>query len=603
MNRIPTRPYPSASQPALKPKVDFTSRVATLKLVIVFLAVVLLGRLFYLQVIRHQHYNALALSEHQKKFTIPATRGNLYFRDGTEIVPAVLNAKVYTLYADPKEVDDPEETARAILGRLPLDRNNLTRQLKKKNTSYVVLEKRLSREQVDKLFTQKDKLRGVNVTPVPQRVYPEGGLGAQLLGFVNDEGVGQYGVEGALNDQLQGKAGLLKAVTDVNGVPLSLDDATNIAEQPKNGSNKVLTVDRNIQAKAEEALNAGLQKFGATKGSVVVLDPNSGAVRAMANVPSYEPAKYFDVTSEAYERFRNRIVSDPYEAGSVIKVLTMAAGINEGVVNRNSRYNNTDSVRVEDITIKNALRVPGSRTMQEVLQNSLNTGVVHVLSQLGGGAVNRQARDRLFSYFDGKYGFGHLTGVEQTGETPGAIFSPDDEQGNNVRYANMSFGQGMDVTMIQTIAAFSAVVNNGAYYQPHVIEGERASDGSLQNPAPTPVKSTIVSSDTSSQIREMIRGALNEAPAIARLVRPGYNVGGKSGTSQIIDPRTGKYIDTNAIGTYIGFGGDNLPRYVIMVRVDDAKLGSADYAGSVVAAPIFAEVNNWLIDYYNIAPR
>lgn len=601
MNPRQNRQY-QPSPTATSTRMSRLDRIGTLKLVVALLGIVLLGRLFYLQVIRHQHYSVLALQEHQKKFTIPATRGNLYFRDGKAIVPAVLNTKAYTLYADPKEVQDPKQTANTILGLLPLDRSELLAQLKKKNTAYVVLAKRLSREQVDALFKHKADLQGVNVTAVPQRVYPEGALGAQLLGFVNDEGVGQYGVEGALNEQLQGTAGLLKAVTDVNGVPLSLDDATNIARQPKNGSNKVLTVDRNIQAKAEEVLKAGLEKFGATKGSVTVIDPNSGAVRAMANVPTYNPAKYYEVTNEAYERFRNRVVSDPYEAGSVIKVMTMAAGINEGVVSKTSRYNNTDSVKVGDTTIKNALKVPGSRTMQEVLQNSLNTGVVHVLSQLGGGQVNKQARDRLYGYFDGKYGFGHRTGIEQAGETPGTIISPDDEQGNNVRYANMSFGQGMDVTMIQAISAFAAVVNNGAYYQPHLVEGERSSDGSLKNPAPTPVKSTIVSADTSGQIRDMIRGALREAPAIARLVHPGYNVGGKTGTSQIIDPKTGKYIDTNAIGTYLGFGGDNLPRYVIMVRVDDARLGSADYAGSVVAAPIFAELSNWLIDYYNIAP-
>jgi cell division protein FtsI/penicillin-binding protein 2 len=594
---------PSNPKQPLKLSGRFANRANSLQLLVLIIGLILIGRLFYLQVVKHGHYNAVAAAEHQKKFTIPATRGSLYFRDGSDVVPAVLNSSVYTLYADPPAVADAENTANVISAELKLDRQEILKKLKKANTSYVVITKRLSRQQVDNLFKQKTKLQGVNVTEVPQRVYPEGLLGSQLLGFVNDEGVGQYGVEGALNKNLSGKAGELKATTDVNGVPLSLDDATNIAKVPKDGQDTVLTVDRNIQAKAEEALANGLKKFNATKGSVVVLDPNTGAVRAMANVPTYDPAKYYEVGNDAYERFRNRVVSDPYEAGSVIKVLTMSAGLNENVVNKDTRYNNTGSVQVDDRKISNAAKVPGSRTMSEVLQHSLNTGVVYVLTQLGGSQnVNLQGREKLFDYFTKHYGLGDLTGIEQIGESPGILYSPKDVQGNNVRYANMAFGQGMDVTMIQVASAFASVVNGGSFYQPHLVEGAMQTDGSLQNPVPKPLRTNVVRPETSSEIRYMIRTAVQETPVISRLLRPGYNIGGKTGTSQIIDPKTGQYIDTNAIGTYVGYGGDDKPRYVIMVRVDDAKLGGADYAGSVVAAPIFAEISNWLLDYYNISP-
>ncbi len=588
---------------AQKQPKEYRSRVGSLRVIIFIIGLVLVGRLFYLQIIRHGHYEQLAAIEHQKKFEIPATRGVIYFRDGDKVVPAVLNQNVYTLYADPTVVKDAEATSQYIASTLGLDQQAVNKALSAKDTRYSIIAKRIEKAKIDKLFHEKNKLVGVNISAVLQRVYPEGSLAGQLLGFVNDEGRGQYGVEGALDARLAGKAGLLRAITDVSGVPLTADDKSNIAKAPKNGEDIVLSIDRNVQEKAEQALAAGLKRVGATKGSVVVIDPNTGAVRAMANVPQYNPAKYYAVKDNAYERFRNRVVSDPYEAGSVIKTLTMVSGIDAGVVNQNSTFDNRGYVQVDDAKIENILQdVNGTRTMTDVLKYSLNTGVVHVLSQLGGGQINLQARQRLYDYFTSKFGFGSNTGIEQAGEVPGTIFGPKAVQGNNVRYANMAFGQGMNVTMIQAAAAFSAAINGGNYYQPHVIEGTKQQDG-LANEAPKPLRDHIISSSASAQLRKMTQTALNETPVIASKVRPGYRVGGKTGTSQIIDPRTGKYSNENAIGSYLGYGGDSKPRYVIMVRVDDAKLGAADYAGSEAAAPIFADISNWLIDYYNISPQ
>lgn len=589
-------------KPVQSPKrTSLINRGSSLRIVVALIGLVLVSRLFYLQIIRHNYYDKLAVAEQQKKFTIPADRGSLYFRDGSEIVPGVLNSNVYTLFADPTEVKRPDEASKVISGSLGLSRSEIKKGLLRRDTSYVVLAKRLSKQSVDRLFKQKSKLIGVNVVAVPQRVYPEGELGAQALGFVNDEGDGQYGIEGALNSRLKGSEGVLRATTDVNGVPLSVDDRNSIAKTPKNGEDLVLTVDRNIQAKAEEALKAGLERSKATKGSVIVIDPNTGAIKAMANLPTYDPSKYYDVQDDAYEKFQNRIVSSPYEAGSVIKTLTMSAGINEGVVNKDSRFNNTGSVKVADALIKNVEQdVNGSRSMTDVLKYSLNTGVVHVLSQLGGGSINEQARNKLYDYFATKYGFGAETGIEQTGEVEGTIFRPNAEQGNNVRYSNMAFGHGMDVTMTQVAAAFSGVINGGNYYQPHLVEGVLQEDGSINSKAPEPIRSGIVNQSTSDQIIEMTRTALSESSAVKSIIKPGYNVGGKTGTSQTIDVNTGKYTDSNTIGSYLGFGGDTKPRYVIMVRVDDPKIGG--FAGSAAAAPIFGDISNWLIDYYNIKP-
>lgn len=577
------------------------SRAMSLQFLIFGIGIVLVARLFYLQVVRHSHYNALAIAEHQKKFIIPAERGSLYFRDSDEIVPAVLNTTVYTLYADPKEVKYHDEVVNRVSTILNLNRTDVMKLIKTPNTSYVVLAKRLTKDQVTELFKDKKQLQGINVTPVPQRVYPEGQLAAQVLGFVNDEGEGQYGVESALNERLSGQEGSLKAITDVSGIPLSLDDTSNVAVQPRNGEDLVMTIDRNIQAKAEEALQTGLQRSRATKGSVIVMDPQTGAIKAMANLPTYDPAQYFAVGDDAYERFQNKVVSAQYEAGSVIKVLTMATGINEGVVSKDSTFQNAGFVQVDDARISNVEQsVNGTRSMTDVLKFSLNTGVVHILSQLGGGSINAQSRDKLFDYFTNRYGFGAITGIEQAGEATGSVYGPRTVQGNNVRYSNMSFGQGLGVTMVQTAAAFSSIINGGNYYKPHVIEGAVKDDEYIQADSPKPVRTQVVSQETSQQIIEMTRTAVRESPAVASYMRPGYNVGGKTGTSQIIDPKTGKYIDTDTVGSYLGFGGDEKPRYVIMVRVDDSKL--AGFSGSAAAAPIFGDISNWLLDYYNIKP-
>lgn len=570
-----------------------------MRVIVCVMGLVLVARLFYLQIIRHTHYESLAIAEHQKKFTIPATRGTLYFRDGDKIVPAVLNDTAYILYADPNFVHDPEAASKKLAALFGLNQPEIQEKLQRENTSYVVLAKRLQKADVETLQREQDGLKGIYVTPIAQRTYPEGTLGAQVLGFVNDEGQGQYGIESTLNKKLEGEPGQLKAITDVNGVPLSLDDATNIAKQPKNGESVALTIDRNIQAKAEEALASGLQASRATKGSVIVLDPNTGAVKAMANAPSFDPAKYYAVDGDAYEKFQNRVVSDAYEAGSVIKLLTMAVGLNEGVVQKDSRFENRGFVQVDDARITNVEQgVNGSRSMSDVITYSLNTGVIHVLSQLGGGALNGQARERLYGYFTDRFGFGGLTGIEQAGESAGSIYGPKTVQGNNVRYSNMVFGQGMNVTMLQTAAAFSSVVNGGSYYQPHVVEGVVDEQGDLRASAPTPERTEVVSEGTSAAIMEMARDALRGV----RYARPGYNVGGKTGTSQTIDPATGKYRDDKTVGSFLGFGGDEKARYVIMVRVDDSNLGAGTYSGSAAAAPIFGEISNWLIDYYNIKP-
>lgn len=557
-------------------------------------------RLFYLQVIQHSYYEGEALKEHTSKFTLPAQRGLIYAQaGGGELAPLALNEPSYTVYADPRYVDDVTKTAntlRQVAGGNTVD--GFEKALNNKDLQYTVLAKQISQKQAD--LIEKENLPGVGMKEQDRRVYPEGQLAAQVLGYVNNDGQGQYGIEQFLNSDLSGKAGLLKAVTDVRGIPLSVGD-NNVQEPAQDGKNIVLTIDRNVQSYVEQALKDGLDKVHAKHGSVVVMDPKTGAVMAMANLPTFDPAKYYDATD--YTAFQNAVVSSPYEAGSVIKTFTMAAGLNEGVVTRDTTYDNTGKVKVDDAEIRNVLQnVNGTRNMMEVFEYSLNTGVVFVLNQLGGGNLDQQGREKLFGYFSDHYMFGKKTGIEQSGELAGEVVGPNNGDGDNVRYANMTFGQGMDTTMIQVASAFSSMVNGGTYYKPHLVDGYLGSDGSESKTTPQVVKNDVIRPEISRELNDMMHEA--RQLSIKGADKPGYYVAGKTGTAQVIDPKTGKYSDDNAIGSYLGFGGNSNsdPRYVIMVRVLDAQLSSSVYAGGEAAAPIFANISNWLLDYLKVQP-
>ena len=555
---------------------------------------IFVGRLFYLQIIKHEEYLAQAATEQIKPLTIPAKRGLIYAMDGKKPVQLVMNQTVYTLFVDPATVTKPEkvlETVRKVAGGNL--RPNIDKLIARIDTRYQILGTRLTRQQAE--LIKKEDLTGVGFQEMSQRVYPEGGLAAQTLGFVNTEGDGQYGVEETLNERLTGQDGLLKSVTDVSGVPLTIGNK-NINRPAKNGDNIALTIDRNVQAYSEKALAAGMERSKATNGSIIVMDPNNGHVMAMANLPTYKPSEYTKVTDAA--AFNNEVVNTPYEPGSDIKTFTMAMGIDKGVIQPDSTYVNTDSIKVEDRTISNATKgQTGTITMQTALNYSLNTGVVTVAQRLGdGNSINGNARNTMYDYFYNRFAFGQKTGIEVAGEQQGTVISPKEQEGNAVRYSNMAFGQGMDLTMIQVASAFGSLVNGGTYYPPTVIAGTVNSAGELVPATPKQPRTGIINPQSADRIHEMIRTA--RTTFYAKNDRQGYDIGGKTGTSQTI--KNGLYVDNETIGTYLGYGGDNKPRYVIMVEVSGKGL---NLQGNKDAMPIFTDVSNWLIDYMKLQPK
>lgn len=573
------------------------SRSKILAILTLGIMAVFVMRLFYLQVIQHDYYVTQANKEQMKQLVIPAKRGEIYALDSGKPVKIVLNENVYTVFADPKVVEEPQkiiDTVRRVAGGNA--RAGFEELLNKKDSRYQILATKVSRKQAEMM--KEADLKGLGFQQVSQRVYPEGQLAAQTLGFVDAEGNGKYGIEQALNKRFLGQDGLLQSVTDVSNVPLTIGDK-NINKPAKNGDNIVLTVDRNIQAYSEKALAEGMKKSGATHGSVMVMDPQSGKVLAMANLPTYNPSEFFKVQDAA--AFNNGTISAPYEPGSDIKTLTVATGLDKGVIQPDSTYNNTDSITVEDRTIKNATKgQTGNITMQHALNYSLNTAMVTIAQRLGDGqSINKQARDTMYEYFHNKLGLGELTGVELAGEAPGTVISPEEADGNAVRYSNMAFGQGLDVTMVQVCAAFSTIINGGVYFKPTVIAGTMSDDGKTFSAAPPKeAKTGVIGADTSNKVREMIHNA--RAAFYSGQDKKGYYTGGKTGTSQTI--RDGKYVDDETVGTYLGFGGSSAakPEYVIMVQVSAEK---KELAGAKDALPIFTDISNWMIDYLKLQPK
>jgi len=571
------------------------SRPRILAYIIVTIMAVFIIRLFYLQVIRHDYYVSLANREQLKQLTIPATRGEIYALDNGRPVKMVLNQTVYTVFADPKIVDEPDKIVakvREIAGGNA--RANLYDLLGKKESRYQILATNVTPKQAE--LIKKEDLKGLGFQKGTQRVYPEGDLAAQTLGFVDASGEGRYGIEGALNDQLAGKDGMLQSVTDVRNVPLTIGD-NNIKQPAKNGKNVVLTIDRNIQSYAEKALAKGLQESGATNGSVLVMDPNNGKIMAMANLPTYNPGEFNKVTNAA--AFNNGTISEPYEPGSDIKTLTVATGIDKNVIRPNSTYNNTDYIKVEDRTITNAVKgETGNITMQHALNYSLNTGMVTIAERLGDGQnITMGARQTIYDYFHDKLHLGELTGIELANEAQGIVIPPSSPNGNAVRYSNMVFGQGLDVTMVQVSAAFSAVINGGTYYKPTVIEGAISEDGTLKHAVKKAAQKNVISAETSAMVREMVHEARNAF--YSGNDRAGFYVGGKTGTSQTI--KNGQYVDNETIGTYLGFGGtEKESKYVIMVRVAGENM---NLQGNRDAMPIFTDLSNWILNYSKLQPK
>lgn len=560
---------------------------------------VFIVRLFYLQVIRHDYYQKTALSSQLKEYQIPPERGVIEAHNGDSTVPIVLNEKLYTLYADPVYVKDTKVAAEKLTGAIGGEAGKYQTALETKNTRYVILAKKLSKSQSEQVA--KLDLKGIGTREVPYRTYPQGSLAAQVLGFVNDEGEGKYGIEQALDSKLKGIPGQIRAITDAAGVPLAANE-DNINVEPKSGERVVLTLDIGMQKQLEDLLKAGLKRVNSESGGALILEAKTGAIKAMANYPTFNPAEFYKV--EDGNRFTNGTVSSPLEVGSIMKPLTAAAALDLGVVHKDQTYYDPSQYKIDDAIVSNIEEDggAGTRSVRDILQLSLNTGATWLLMQMGGGEINQQARERWHTYMVGHFLLGKQTGVEQGYEASGLIPDPNDGFGLNIRYANTSFGQGMTATPLQMGAALASVVNGGTYYKPHLIEKTVSSDGKENKDYQKIVREHVVNKEVSKTIKEMMEYTIEKNSMLYGFKRsyPSYSIGGKTGTAEVAKPEGGYRSDVFN-GMFMGFVGGNEPQYVIVVRVDTPKISG--YAGSEAAAPLFVDLTGMLINNFGVNPR
>ncbi|MDQ3123320.1 MAG: penicillin-binding protein 2 [bacterium] len=574
---------------------DHAKRARIIYGLLLLVSAVFILRLFYLQVIRHDYYAKAALNSQLKEYQIPAERGVISAHNGSQTTPLVLNEIKYTLFADPVYVKEPEKHAVDIARVIGGDSTKIIEQLKSPDTRYVVLAKKLSEEQ-HKQITELD-IAGIGTREASYRTYPQGSLAAQVLGFVNDEGRGQYGFEQAYDEKLRGKPGELKAITDARGVPL-VSNPENIVTEAEPGEAVTLTLDIGMQRQLEEVLRAGLKRAESKSGSALIMDPNSGAIRAIANYPTYNPAEINNLKD--LSALSNGAVTAPLEIGSIMKSLTVAAAIDHGVVGPDTAFYNEGYVVIGDHRITDVHSSQGTQTTRTTLVESLNTGAVWLLKQIGQGDINQRARQTWHSYMTKHYFLGQTTGVEQAGEAAGFIPSPEENnQGINVTYANTAFGQGMTATPLQMAAAYSSIINGGIFYQPRLVDNVRDINGDSRATAPVVKSRGVISKDASDKMVRLLEEVANaNVPGIQR---SGYVLGGKTGTAEIANLDTGLYYTDRFNGTYAGFIGGDRPEYVIVVRVNEPKIpGNAGY---VAAAPLFKDIAHMLLDNFGVTPK
>jgi len=514
----------------------------------------------------------LAKAESQNRLSgfLEAMRGNIYFTDRNENhSPAAINKEYFVIFVVPKEIyaggeDVIDLAAGQIASTFQLNKEELVAAFSSPTNQYYSILKKATQEQVNEV--RKLDIKGIYIENKNFRYYPLGNIASHVLGFVSpssDDSVlsGKYGMELFFNDELTGKNGQLEG---------------NKVVDLENGKDVVLTIDPAIQNRAETALQDLIKKYNATGGSVIVQDPKTGKIIALGNYPNFDPNNYSEYK---IKDFLNPVAQSIYEPGSVFKVITMAAGLDSGKLTANTTYVDKGFIKLNGKTIKNwdyeEKGAHGLTTMTGVIEGSLNTGAAYAESLIG--------KDIFYNYLV-KFGFNQTTGIELPGEVTSDIKKLKSSS-KDVDFATASFGQGLAISPIAMINAFSAIANGGELMKPFII-----ADTEPQ------VVRRVISKEASVEAIKMMVSAVDKA-YVARI--PGYHVAGKTGTAQIPDFQRGGYLPNDYIHTYIGFAPAYDPKFVILIKLD--KPEGAPLAGTTVV-PAFRELADFLLNYYNVRP-
>jgi len=531
-------------------------RLTIIYLFLFLMLLAVVGKLFQRQVLQYSYFAAIAKEEHIIKREVPADRGKIYVQDPQlkSLYPLATNVTLFALSVVPKQITTPELVASKLQPFLPdFNGEKLLGILESKALYAPPLKRKIGEKEAEAI--RKLNLDGVYLVPEKYRYYPEGEMASHLLGFVNADRIGQYGVEAYFEKLLHGKDGLLQAELDAFQRQIALGERRSLLAEE--GVDIVLTIDRAIQYVVEKKLKEAIEKYGATGGSVVVLEPKTGHILALASYPDFDPNRF---NESKIESFTNPVVQMLYEPGSVMKIITMAAGIDLGVVSPSTTYNDPGEVKIEDRVIKNAdKKAHGKRTMTQVLEKSLNTGAIYVVQKVGRLAFYRYLKN---------FGLTDPTGVELAGETKHNVLPP--RRWSNVDLATMSFGQGIAITPLQLICATAAIANGGKLMKPHVV------DRILYPSGPVAIGPDEVRQVVSSRTAQLVSA---------------------TGTAQM--PAPGGYEEGASIGTFVGFGPVENPVFAMLTKID--RPTNVKFAESS-AAPLFGEIAKFILQYYQVPP-
>lgn len=540
----------------------------------IFLFIAIIAKLFFLQVISPYQTNKLGGNLNK----IIPERGVIYDRN---MLPLALNQNKYRLFAEPKKIKDKETVTNTISEISNIDIATIEARIDD-TKDWVSITSGIDKSAKEQI--ERYKFKGIGFEDEFNRYYPEASLSAHLLGFVGkDKGgdnIGYFGVEGYYNKDLSGLPGIIKTEKDLLGRYIFIGNQKKI--DAENGRNLVLTIDKSIQEIAKDKLLDGLDKYKAKDGCVIIANPKNMEILAMVCLPDYDLEKYYDFSEEF---FINNAISLVYEPGSTFKPLIMAAALEEKKIKPQDTYNEKGPIKIGEYTIKTwNNKYEGRISITRILEKSSNTGMVFVGEKLGNKNILNYLR---------KYGLDSLTGIDLQGEAK--TFLKSNNQWYPIDYSTTTFGQGIAITPIQMITAFSSLINGGELIQPHVVK-KIIIDGKEKNITKNIIRKTI-SVKTSEAIKKMLYSTVENGEY--KWVKPeGYKIGGKTGTAQI--PIAGKYEAVKTIASFIGFAPVNDPKFIALVILREPK---TSIYGSETAAPIFFDIAKDLFVYYNISPE
>ncbi len=531
------------------------------------------ARLFYLQVVKGNFYEAFAKGQQEVGANIQGQRGQILAYNGANLEALAANKPEYFVYAVPKDIADRDiniAKVAAILGISGMEIDLKTQDLE---NLYVPIKIKLSKTEADAFKARK--IPGFYLGQKTVVYYPYDNLASNILGFVDSSGAGQYGIQAKFNDCLKGREEFVKMEKGAFGYFES-------ENQPLKGCDVVLTIDINIQKKAQELIGLAAREYQIESGQIIVMEPNTGKIIAIANYPDYNPNEYSKYAKD-FRVFQNGAIERLYEPGSVFKAITMAIGINEGKVTPETTYVDSGSVKINDAIIKNYNdRVWGKRTMTEVLERSINTGVIFVKMQM--------SNHTFLQYFD-KFGLFQPTNIDLQGE----VFGRNEElrKSNDVNTATASYGQGVNMTPLRLAAAYSVIANGGKLVRPYIVDKILMADGTIKETKPVIENSEVIAPKTAETVRMMLNSVTEKGYSQGARVA-GYYVGGKTGTSQIPNPKGG--YSSLTWHTFAGIGPIFDPKFVIIVKLDKPYASEA----SVTCAPIFHELAKYIFQYWKI---